>query len=88
MKCRNALSAVLRSLRKAFNSRASAASAPTPAAYGPVSLTETPQRNGGAPISDLPAIIARRGQKLHNRSSKASIYERTNMILARGVKHV
>lgn len=63
-------------------------SAPTPAAYGPVSLTETPQRNGGAPISDLPAIIARRGQKLHNRSSKASIYERTNMILARGVKHV
>jgi len=74
--------------RSATASPAFVHSAPTPAAYGPVSLTETPQKHGGERISDLPAIIARRGQKLHNRSSKASIYERTNMILARGVKHV
>ncbi len=76
------------SRRSAFSNPAFIHSAPTPAAYGPVATTETPQKQGGAPISDLPAIIARRGQKLHNRSSKASIYERTNMILARGVKHV
>ena len=59
MKCRNALSAVLRSLRKAFNSRAFVHSAPTPAAYGPVAPTETPQKQGGART-----LLSRRAERL------------------------
>ena len=77
MTCRSALSAVLRSLRKAFNSRATAASAPTPAAYGPVAPTETPQKQGGART-----LLSRRAERLHNRNRKAaSLYLTIHEIL-------
>jgi hypothetical protein len=42
-------------------------SAPTPAAYGPVATTETPQKQGGART-----LLSRRAERLHNRNRKAA----------------
>ena len=42
-------------------------SAPTPAAYGPVATTETPQKQGGART-----LLSRRAERLHNRDRKAA----------------
>ena len=52
-------------------------SAPTPAAYGPVATTETPQKQGGART-----LLSRRAERLHNRNRKAaSLYLTIHEIL-------
>lgn len=53
--------------RSVFSSQASAVSAPTPAAYGPVATTETQQKQGGART-----LLSRRAERLHNRNRKAA----------------
>ena len=53
--------------RSATASPAFVHSAPTPAAYGPVSLTETPQKHGGERT-----LLSRRAERLHNRNRKAA----------------
>ena len=55
------------SLRSAFSNPAFVHSAPTPAAYGPVAPTETPQKQGGART-----LLSRRAERLHNRNRKAA----------------
>ncbi len=57
----------LRWLRSATSNPAFVHSAPTPAAYGPVATTETPQKQGGART-----LLSRRAERLHNRNRKAA----------------
>lgn len=53
--------------RSATSNPAFIHSAPTPAAYGPVATTETPQKQGGART-----LLSRRAERLHNRNRKAA----------------
>ena len=53
--------------RSASSNPAFIHSAPTPAAYGPVATTETPQKQGGART-----LLSRRAERLHNRNRKAA----------------
>lgn len=84
MKWPHALSAAFRAVVAMVNPERGR-NAPTTAGYGPASITFPKRKRAGHGTSDLPAIIARRGQRLHNRSKGALTYEATNMILARGI---
>jgi len=55
------------SRRSASSNPAFVHSAPTPAAYGPVATTETPQKQGG-----VRTLLSRRAERLHNRNRKAA----------------
>ncbi len=65
------------SRRSASSNPASAASAPTTAAYGPVATTEAQQKQGG-----VRTLLSRRAERLHNRNRKAaSLYLTIHEIL-------